>query len=269
MQAKDKTKSQLIAEMAELQQRHAALEAVDTRRQQAEALLVEQAHLAALGAEVASILTERAALQDMLQRCADLMVRRLNAVLARIWTLSEADGVLVLQASAGLYTHTNGAHSRVPIGTFKIGRIAQNRQPHLTNSVAADPYISDPEWARREGIVAFAGHPLIIDDRVVGVMALFARDPLTEGVLVALASVADRIALGIERKRAEEALRNNEQIFRALFEHSPDGILLIDPCSPDGPWTIVDCNDVACRMNGYTREELIGQSIDLLNANPS
>lgn len=67
-----------------------------------------------------------------------------------------------------------------------------------------------------------------------------------------------------ERKRMEQALLNEER-FRLLFEHSPDGIILTDPHHPSGIWPIVACNDAACRMNGYTREELIGQSIDLLH----
>ncbi len=70
-------------------------------------------------------------------------------------------------------------------------------------------------------------------------------------------------------KRTEEALRQSEERFRMLFENSPDAILLIDPRVPQAPWPIVDCNAAACTMNGYTREELIGQPIDLLNLTES
>lgn len=52
--------------------------------------------------------------------------------------------VLELQASAGLYTHIDGPHSRVPVGRFKIGLIAEERRAHLTNDVAHDPRVSDP-----------------------------------------------------------------------------------------------------------------------------
>src|SRR6266508_1816942 len=72
----------------------------------------------------------------------------------------------------------------------------------------------------------------------------------------------------IERQHLMLSLRDSEERFRLLFEASPDAILLIDPNDPDGSWPIVDCNEVACTMNGYTREELIGQSVDLINATP-
>ena len=120
--------------------------------------------------------------------------------------------MLELEASAGLYTHLDGPHGRVPVGRFKIGLIAQERLPHLTNQVIGDPRISDPEWAQREGMVAFAGLPLLLEDRILGVMALFARKPLTEAALQALGATADALALGIERKRTEEELRQAKEV---------------------------------------------------------
>lgn len=60
----------------------------------------------------------------------------------------------------------------------------------------------------------------------------------------------------------------DEDQFHLLFEYSPDAIWLIDPHDPDVIWPIVDCNDAACQMTGYTREELIGQSNNILNPGP-
>jgi len=178
-----------------------------TERKRDEEMLAQTARLALLGAEVGVALTQKADLREILQHCAESMVHHLDAAFARIWTLDRGGTVLELQASAGLYTHLDGPHGRVPVGQFKIGLIAQERRPHLTNAVWDDPRVGDKEWARREGMVAFAGHPLIVEGRLLGVMAMFARHPLTDTTLQALASVADGIALGIERKQAEKDLR--------------------------------------------------------------
>ena len=50
-------------------------------------------------------------------------------------------------------------------------------------------------------VVAVAGYPLIAGDRVVGVMALFARTVLTPSTLDALAAVAHAISEAFERQR--------------------------------------------------------------------
>jgi len=138
-----------------------------TERKRAEAEMAERHRLETLVAEVGVALTGAESLRQGLQQCAEILVRDINAALARIWTVNEEDQVLELQASAGMYTHLDGGHARVPMGQFKIGRIAENGEPHLTNTVQQDSGVGDPEWARREGMVAFAGYPLRVGEHVL------------------------------------------------------------------------------------------------------
>jgi PAS domain S-box-containing protein len=55
-----------------------------------------------------------------------------------------------------------------------------------------------------------------------------------------------------ERKQAEEATRASEARYRTLFEHAPDGIVVVDA---EGNY--LDGNQSICRMLGYTREEFV------------
>lgn len=183
----------------ELAQR-AAL-AVDNGRLYGEA--TERARHAELVAEVGVILTGGGDLASALQKCAEALVRRLDAAFARVWTLDEAEPVLVLRASAGRYTHLDGEHGRVPVGSFKIGQIALERQPHLTNDVLSDPRLHHPDWARAEGMVAFAGYPMLVGDKLVGVIAVFARQPLPASSMQTLGAIADAVALAVDRASAE------------------------------------------------------------------
>lgn len=185
-----------------------------TERRQIEQALKEQAQLSEFRAAIDSILTREDSLQNMLQRCCQVIVQHLDAAFARIWVLNAEENVLELQASAGLYTHTDGIHSRVPVGRFKIGLIAAERQPHLTNDVPNDPRVSDQAWARETGMVAFAGHPLIVEDELLGVVALFAQHPLSNSVLEILSFSANELALGLKRKQAELSLIRSEARFR-------------------------------------------------------
>jgi PAS domain S-box-containing protein len=173
-------------------------------RKQAEMMRTLLAKRALLRTDIGVALTAGGTPQGMLQRCAEALVQHLGAAFARIWTLDEERGLLELQASAGQYTHLNGRHGRVQVGQLKIGLIAQERKPVITNDVIRDPQI-DSAWAAREGMVAFAGHPLVVDNRVVGVMALFSRHPLSDCTLDDLAAIADAIAQGLERLRVEAA----------------------------------------------------------------
>ncbi len=175
-------------------------------RKQAEEIRTAQARQAGVRADVSAALSKPAHSGEFLRGSAEAIVRHLDAAFARIWTLNKEKSMLELQASAGRYTHLDGPHSRTPIGKLKIGLIAQEKKPYLTNDVMNDPRVTDKAWAQNEGMVSFAGYPLVVQDRVVGVMAMFARQRLSAATLDTLASVADSIAQGIERKRAEEEL---------------------------------------------------------------
>jgi signal transduction histidine kinase len=176
--------------------------------------LRSQAKLLDFRASIDEILVCGDNLQKMMQDCTQVVVNQLDAAFARIWTLNAPENCLELQASAGLYTHIDGPHCRVPVGQFKVGLIAEECRPHLTNQVLSDPRVGDKDWAAREGLVAFAGYPLLVNDQLLGVIALFSRQPLSEKVLTALAIAANQIALGIRRKQTELALQESESQLR-------------------------------------------------------
>src|SRR5215813_9019908 len=177
---------------------------------------------AALRADVSDILTSgEITLRQSLQKCAEAIVTHLDASLARIWLLNDKEQTLDLQASAGIYTRIHGAHTRVPVGKFKIGLIAEEKSPSLTNDLANDSRVGDQEWARREGLVSFAGYPLLMGDRLIGVIAMFAKHRLEPDMLNSLEAVADKMVQSVQRRWIEEqraAFLEREQAARRLAE---------------------------------------------------
>jgi signal transduction histidine kinase len=185
-------------------------------RKKAEERLAERIRLEMLRGEVGVALAKGDTLRTLLQPCTEALIEHLGGAFARIWTYNEVERILELQASAGLYTRIDGSHSRVAIGESKVGIIAQDGQPQITNAIIGDSNIVDQEWAKRTGIASFAGYPLIFADRVIGVMALFGKEPFSDFTLRALASVADQVALGIQRQRVEEAFRRSGEELKLL-----------------------------------------------------
>jgi two-component system sensor kinase FixL len=220
------------------------------------AAMSERSRLAAFREEIGMALAREENLKGILHKCAEAIVRHLDAAFARIWTLSSDGQQLELQASAGMYTHLDGSHGRIPFGHLKIGLIAQERKPHFTNDVQNDPRVNDKDWARRERMISFAGYPLLVDDRVVGVLGMFSQKALTESTLEALSFIASGIAQGIDRKRGEEALRRQAN----LLEQTHDAIFVWE-----FPGTIIYWNHGAKQLYGFSKEEAIGRlSHDLL-----
>lgn len=70
------------------------------------------------------------------------------------------------------------------------------------------------------------------------------------------------------RLRAEAQLGSANDRLRALFDESPLSICVFDPHDRTVPYRIVECNQYACDLHGWTRGELIGRGMEVLTPLP-
>ncbi len=227
-------------------------------------------------------------LSEKLKLITDGVVEALGADFARIWVTrpgdlcahgcmhanppppgahhcQRRDKCLHLIASSGRYTHLDGDHRRVPLGAYKIGRVAtgENRS-FITNDVPNDPRIHQHDWARSLGLVSFAGYRLLSrDGQPIGVLALFSKSPLDSQELLLLEDLADTASRVIAAGLDHEALQESEQRFRAIIDQSTDGILLAEV----GSQRFFVGNRSICQMLGYRSEEI--PTLKLTDIHPS
>src|SRR5690606_2248575 len=74
-----------------------------------------------------------------------------------------------------------------------------------------------------------------------------------------LKGLGGQIGQFMQRKQAEQALRESEALHRAISETAADGILTTDENS-----IILTVNSAVERIFGWSREELIGQNLAML-----
>jgi len=163
---------------------------------------------AELGERVGHALVTQETLSAQLTHCCATLVT-MGAAFARIWTYDATHDLLELRASAGLYDHSAGSQARVALGSLKAGLIAKNREPMLIQNVIGDSPVTEQQWAKREGLVSFAGYPLIVGQRLVGVLALYTKAELSDGMTASIATIAGQIAIAVDRDSSER--------FRELF----------------------------------------------------
>jgi signal transduction histidine kinase len=177
---------------------------------------------------LAVTVTSERRVESVLRNIVQGLASQPGVALTRIWLLPSADlggfgqepsrspeltEYLRLVASAGTpvnspgedWSFLQGHFSRLPLNVGKVGQVAVNRNPILIKDLLSqNDWILRPEWAKREGIRSFAGHPLRFRDDLLGVVGLFSRKPLTEQEFTWLGLFANQAAVAIANARAFE-----------------------------------------------------------------
>jgi PAS domain S-box-containing protein len=169
---------------------------------------------------------------DVLESIVRGLADQPGVALARIWLRGPGDlcdkgcflrqecadhrECLHLAASAGTskdqtehWSSIQGRHfQRIPFGNRKLGIIGASGRPLLIQDVSQDKeWILRPEWASKEGIRSFAGHPLTSRGTVLGAMGIFSRELVTEQDFGWLGMFANQAAVAITNAQAFEALQ--------------------------------------------------------------
>ncbi|MFC1564751.1 ATP-binding protein, partial [candidate division KSB1 bacterium] len=95
----------------------------------------------------------------------------------------------------------------VKIGKKKIGKVAETKKPYINQNIIEDPLLDEKEWAKKKGITAFCGYPMLVEGKNVGVLALFFKKEISSYYLESFPAIANSIAVAIMRDRAEEKLK--------------------------------------------------------------
>ena len=162
-------------------------------RQPTADLLQERSRLGTLQAKVGAALGQGGTIPTILNRCTEAMVDHLNAAGASIWTFNPQTERLELQAASGLSSE-------------KWEREIEDWVRAEPEKLQTAPVFLPPGpslWA--------IAYPLIVEERLVGVMALCSSAEATEGALEVLGLMANGIAVAIDRVKAREELLSRRE----------------------------------------------------------
>ena len=174
--------------------------------------------------DVALAVAQEKHLETVMRMIVEGVNKESDIALVRLWLLAPGDicadcylrpdcpdqtRCLHLVASAGHplnehedWSRLNGAFRRFPLGVRKIGLIGQSGESILIPDISTDlRWVVRTEWAKREAIRSFAGHPLKFRKEVLGVLGVFSRAQLSENDFGWLRTFADSAAVAITNAR--------------------------------------------------------------------
>src|ERR1700730_3073125 len=200
-----------------------------------------------------------APLNDILRSVALLIEAQTEGAVCSIFLLDE-DGQHLRYAAAPKMPDeyrvaTDGVSIWPHVGS--CGEAGYLRQPVFLSDVISLPHFANfKDLILRTGMRASWSSPIMSHDgRVLGTFGMFYREVREPGPDdIQLIESASRIAgIAIEKKRAEEKLRQDERELRQLIDFLPQHVLVLDT---EG--FLLQANQMLLDYNGHTLEEMKG-----------
>lgn len=134
-------------------------------------------------------------------------IMRTDACTIRL--LDEKRGILFIEGGWGLKKDISATPLR--LGESISGRVAKNGRSIAVYDLAKETSIKYPEIIKREGWVSVVAMPMVIKDKVLGVISTYSRNPhhFTEEEIKPLSLFASQAAVAIQETKLYEDIHIN------------------------------------------------------------
>lgn len=161
-----------------------------------------------LRTDIKNSFSQHSDLSEALTKVMEIITETLDMAAGGIWLVNPNSNSLELAGGIHLPENT---YNTIAIGESKVGRIAQEQIPHVTNNLQNETAVLDPSWMASKHIVSFVGYPLIISEKLNGVIGLYAQKPQDQFILKVLSSVSETITYSVEHHLQQQQLLENEK----------------------------------------------------------
>lgn len=162
-------------------------------------------------------------LKEILQLIVTMTAQVMGSKICSIMLLDEKKQELVIAATQSL-SHAYISKANLKVGQSISGQVVIEKRPITVRDVTREPGYMYPNVAKKEGLVSMIGVPMMIKDRVIGVINSYTQKEYkfsTEEIGI-LQAIANQAAVAIENTRldqeilaAKEALETRKVVERA------------------------------------------------------
>jgi signal transduction protein with GAF and PtsI domain len=179
-------------------------------------------HIEALS-RISKAITSDRYIEDILRLVVTVTAETMHSKICSLWLLDDNDNALKLRATQSISEDYLKERS-LKIGEGIVGQVALTRNPRAVLNVLEEPEYKEKELAGKEGLVSMLSVPMVVKDRVVGVINCYTSYPheFTETEKNVLTTVANEAAVAIENtelmvktKVIQEELESRKLIERA------------------------------------------------------
>ena len=212
---------------------------------------------------VARILAERDRPVEVYEAVLQVVGSSLGWELGAVWEVAPGDGLLhcirTWHAGGGFPEfEALSEHITLAPGEGLPGMVVESGDPAWIVDAPANPNFPRAAIARRCGLHAAFGFPLLSPRGVVGMMEFFTqelRQP-DEHLLETMRELGSQVGQYVARRHAEDGVRASESQLRAMLEAALDAVVTMDHTGRITGW-----NHAAETTFGYRADEVLGREM--------
>jgi len=173
--------------------------------------------------EISQTIVSNRYLKEILQLIVTMTAQVMNSKICSIMLLDEKKQELVITASQSLsQEYLNKPNLKV--GQSISGKVVKEKKPITVLDVTKEPGYMYPEIAKKEGLVSMLSVPMMIKERIIGVINSYTSEEhiFTEEEIEILQAIANQSAVAIESTNltqqileAKDALETRKLVERA------------------------------------------------------
>lgn len=180
--------------------------------------------------EISRAITSELYLDDILRLIVTVTAEVMGSNVCSLWVLDDKDNQLKLKATQSLSKEYLKERS-LKIGEGVVGEVAKEKKPIAILDVLKEPRYKEKELAKKEKLCSMLSVPLIVKEKVIGVINCYTPKPhkFTETEIDVFTAVANQAAVAIRNTELmvksrviQEELESRKRIERAK------GILMRD-----------------------------------------
>ncbi|HBY57909.1 MAG TPA: histidine kinase [Candidatus Atribacteria bacterium] len=162
-------------------------------------------------------------LEDILKLIVTLTANVMKAKVCNVWLIDEKKQEFNIKATQSMHQEYLDKRT-IKLNEGIVGLVAREKKPKIIYDVLKEEQYKEKKLARKEGLVSMASIPMMVRNKVIGVLNVYTNKPyeFSKAEVTLLSTIANQAAVAIEKtelivktKIIQEELDTRKRVERA------------------------------------------------------
>lgn len=150
--------------------------------------------------KISSAIVSDLYLEDILKLIVTLTANVMKAKVCNVWLIDEKKQEFNIKATQSMHQEYLNKRT-IKLNEGIVGLVAKEKKPKIIFNVLKEKQYKAKKLARKEGLVSMASIPMMVKDKIIGVLNVYTNKPynFTKAEISLLSTIANQAAVAIEK----------------------------------------------------------------------